>query len=70
MFKRTAAVFLILSAASAAYGEEEADPKIVLEAEATDNLPDMAKRPIPPVPPQRPDDSKLTDSIDSGEQGG
>ncbi|WP_274604070.1 MULTISPECIES: hypothetical protein [unclassified Rhizobium] len=41
-----------------------------MDTEATDGLPDKVTPLVAPVPKPRPDDSKLADSIDSGEQGG
>ena len=62
------ALFILAATVSSAFCEDA--PKSVMDTEATDGLPDDMKPIVAPVPKPRPDDSKLADSIDSGEQGG
>lgn len=72
MLMRTATLILALWAttASSARCEDEADPRTVLETEATEGLPDSMKPSAPLIPKPVPDDSELADSIDSGHEGG
>ena len=70
MILRTGTIVIALLAATTSSAFCEDAPKIVLDTEATDGLPDNVKPVVAPGPQPRPDDSKLADSIDSGEQGG
>lgn len=70
MTLRFGAIALALLAATSSSAFCEDAPRTVLDTESTDGLPDNVKPVVAPVPKPRPDDSKLADSIDSGEQGG
>lgn len=70
MTLRTTTIVLVLLAATSSSALCEDAPNTALDTEATDGLPDNVKPVVAPVPQPRPDDSKLADSIDSGEQGG
>lgn len=69
MLRSGAMALVILAATTSSVFCEDA-PKTVVDTEATDGLPDNVKPIVAPVPEPRPDDSKLADSIDPGEQGG
>lgn len=70
MTLRSGAIALAILATTISSAFCEDTPKTVVDTEATDGLPDNVKPVVAPVPKPRPDDSKVADSIDSGEQGG